>query len=83
MCVMQTAFDLMAAGIAVHIVADATSSRAAADRHVAFRRLEQSGAVLTTTEAVLFQLLRSKDHPQFKAVQNLIKTLPPDSGLQK
>ena len=81
MCVLQTALDLLARGIAVHVAADATSSRRACDRHVALRRLEQAGAVVTTVEAALFQLVAGKDHPHFKAVQALIKTLPPDAGL--
>jgi len=75
-CVQQTALDLIELGLNVFIVADATSSRYSHDRHFAFRRLQASGAILTTHESVLFQLIRDKNHPQFKAIQKLIIEQP-------
>jgi len=36
---------------------------------------------VTTCESVLLQLVRGKDHPQFKAIQEIIKPLPIDSGI--
>jgi hypothetical protein len=43
--------------------------------------MKQSGAYLTTCEAMLFQLMGDAKHPNFKEVQKLIKDLPPDSDL--
>jgi hypothetical protein len=40
------------------------------------QRLRQSGAFITSTESILLQLVRDAAHPQFKAVQALIKTAP-------
>ncbi|XP_074661349.1 isochorismatase domain-containing protein 1-like [Tubulanus polymorphus] len=80
-CIQQTAIDLMSKGIKVHIVADATSSRFQSDRLIAFDRLRQFGAIITTSESVLFQLLGDKDHPHFKQIQALVKGDTPDTGL--
>ncbi|EME32188.1 Isochorismatase domain-containing protein 1 [Galdieria sulphuraria] len=80
-CVLQTTLDLLEKGYSVHIVTDGVSSQRAMDRSTAFRRLEQAGAWLTTYESLLFQLLRSKDHPSFKQVSELCKRPRPDPGL--
>lgn len=71
-CVTQTAFDLLARGLRVFIAADAVASRHAIDHDIGLRRLESAGAVLTTTEAILFEWLRDAAHPHFKAVQKLV-----------
>ncbi len=72
-CVLQTAMELIGRGYQVFIVEDAVSSRAEANRHNAIARLRQAGAVITSTESVLFEWLRDAGHPQFKAVSALIK----------
>lgn len=71
-CIAQTAFDLLARGLRVFIAADAVASRHTFDHDIGLRRLESSGAVLTTTEAILFEWLRDASHPHFKAVQKLV-----------
>lgn len=73
--------DLLSRGIDVHVVADATSSRTPADRKIAFERMKQSGAYITTHEAVLFELMQDATHPKFKEVSSLIRTLLPGSDL--
>ncbi|XP_033624673.1 isochorismatase domain-containing protein 1-like [Asterias rubens] len=80
-CVQQTALDLLAKGLDVHVVADACSSRSMMDRQFAYKRLRQAGAIITTSEAVIFQLLGDSKHPKFKEVQALVKTVAPVSGL--
>ncbi|KAI8486883.1 Isochorismatase domain-containing protein 1 [Branchiostoma belcheri] len=80
-CVQQTALDLLARGVEVHVIADATSSRSQMDRVYAFDRLRQAGAVITTSESTLLQLVADKNHPKFKEIQGLIKVSAPDSGL--
>ena len=56
-CVSQTVHDLIQRGILVHLAVDAVASRKALDREVALRKMERSGAVLTTAEATAFELL--------------------------
>ncbi|MFM8702311.1 MAG: isochorismatase family protein, partial [Planctomycetia bacterium] len=71
-CIAQTALDLLARGLAVFVAVDAVSSRHRIDHEIALRRLESSGAILTTTEAILFEWCRSAEHPQFQAVRRLV-----------
>ena len=71
-CIQQTALDLLARGLTVFIAVDAVGSRHALDHEIALRRLEASGAILTTTEAALFEWCGSAEHPQFQAVRKLV-----------
>lgn len=72
-CVMQTVLDLLDNGMQPVVIADATGSRSAYDRRQAIRRMRRAGAVITTTEAILFELCRSSKDPAFKAISQLIK----------
>jgi len=87
-CIQQTVLDLIKKGrpysarpFEVFLVADASSSRSNVDRKFALERLRALGAIVTTTESILFQLVGDKNHPNFKEIQYLVKTLPPDAGL--
>jgi nicotinamidase-related amidase len=71
-CVSQTALDLLAQGLHVFIAVDAVASRHAIDHETALRRLERAGAVLTTSEAILFEWCRSAEHPRFQDVRRLV-----------
>ena len=81
-CVLQTALDLRCMGLEVHVIADGVSSRNPVDRVFAYDRMRAAGCVVTTSEAVIFELLGDAKHPQFKTVQALVKTLAPDTGLR-
>lgn len=72
-CVLQTALDLLEEDFSVWVVTDACTSRTERNRDAAFDRLAGAGADLVSTEMVLFEWLRGCEHPQFKAVQALIK----------
>nr|CAD7424150.1 unnamed protein product [Timema monikensis] len=80
-CVEQTAAELCARGIQVHIAADASTSRSQEDRLLAFQRLKQMGCFITTSETVIFKLLGDKEHPKFADIRPLIKTTSPNTGL--
>jgi nicotinamidase-related amidase len=71
-CVAQTALDLLEAGLHVFLPVDALAARGAVDHDVALRRLEQAGAVPTTTEAVAFEWMGDAKHPRFKEVSRLV-----------
>jgi nicotinamidase-related amidase len=71
-CVSQTVHDLLEDGIEVHVPADAVGSRHAIDYERGLERLERAGAVVSTVEAALFELLERAGTPEFKAVQKLI-----------
>jgi nicotinamidase-related amidase len=71
-CVSQTVHDLLGRGVEVHVPADAVGSRHAVDYERGLERLERAGAVVSTVEAVLFELLERAGTPEFKEVQRLI-----------
>jgi nicotinamidase-related amidase len=72
-CVNQTAEDLLAAGREVHVAGDAVTSRTGENRALGLHKMEHSGAVLTSVETALFELLREAGTPEFKEIQRLIK----------
>jgi len=72
-CVYQTALDLMANGYAVHLVTDAVSSRTPENRRVGIDAIKTAGAHLTSTEMVLFELLRSAADPKAKEIFKIVK----------
>jgi nicotinamidase-related amidase len=71
-CVSQTVHDLLEKGIDVHVPADAVGSRHELDYERGLERMERAGAVVSTVEASLFELLERAGTPEFKAVQRLI-----------
>ena len=72
-CVNQTTHDLLARGYQVHLLADCVSSRSARDREAGLDKMRRAGALPSTVELALFELMRDARHEQFKAVQKLIK----------
>ncbi|MFZ1154919.1 MAG: isochorismatase family protein [Solirubrobacteraceae bacterium] len=71
-CVSQTVHDLLSGGVEVHVPADAVGSRNELDYMRGLERLQRAGAVVSTVESVLFELLERAGTPEFKAVQRLI-----------
>ncbi len=80
-CVQQTVIDLLGAGFRVWIAVDAVASRFTLDRDTALRRMESSGATLTTTEAALFEWCEVAGTPEFKIISSLVRETPPANGL--
>lgn len=72
-CVLNTALDLLAVPFNVFLPIDALSSRFAVDHDTALRRLERAGCIPTTVETVAFECLGGADHPQFKAISQLVR----------
>ena len=72
-CLQQTCLDLLEQGHDVHIIADGVSSQQKYDREIALKRMEQSGAWITTCQSAAFMLLGGADNANFKAVSKLVK----------
>lgn len=72
-CVYQTALDLISEGYNVYVVKNAVSSRKSKDYKTSLELMHDFGAKLTCVETVLFELLRTSKHPNFKEIQALIK----------
>jgi nicotinamidase-related amidase len=72
-CVLQTSLDLLSDGFEVFLLADCITSRKPENKTAALDRLTQAGAVHCSLEMVLFEMMRTAESPQFKAIQNLIR----------
>ena len=72
-CIFQTAVDLMQKGLNVHVVADAISSRTVENKQIAINRMTKEGVTVTSTEMLLFELLKDTKHEKFRELAKLIK----------
>lgn len=71
-CVSQTVLDLLEEDVEVHVAADAVGSRFERNKELGLARMERSGALLTSVEMALFELLGGSDAEAFKRVQKLV-----------
>ncbi len=72
-CVLQTAMDLIEAGKIPVLVEDCLGSRFAHDKEIGLLRAQQEGVLVTTAEAVLFELLEKASGAEFKTISKLVK----------
>lgn len=72
-CVNQTAHDLLWNNFQVHLVTDAVSSRIPANKLLGIEKIVSSGAVPSSVEMALFEMLVEAGTDRFKAVQKLVK----------
>jgi nicotinamidase-related amidase len=72
-CVLQTATDLLERGFIPVVAEDCVSSRRLNDKNMAINRMRRMGAIITTYESVLFELLRFSGTEEFKAISKLVK----------
>ncbi len=76
-CVQQTVYDLLAAGWQAYLAVDAIGSRTEQDYRIALDRMRSAGAVLTTTEAALFEWCGRAGTPEFKSISQLVRPVDP------
>lgn len=72
-CVFQTVRDLAGRGVQPYLCVDAALSRTDEDRRIGVDLCREAGAVITTVEAALFDLLGKAGTPEFKAVSNAVR----------
>ena len=72
-CLQQTVLQLLDEGYTVYVPADCASSRSETDKIWSFARMGEAGAIMTTYEAILYELLRGAKAPEFKAVSKIVK----------
>jgi nicotinamidase-related amidase len=65
-CVMQTALGALHDGYNVHVVSDAIGSRSPANRALGIERMRDAGAIITSTEMAIYELLGNSSRPEFK-----------------
>ncbi len=79
-CVNQTVLDLLEDGTEVQVAEDAVGSRTEENKRIGLHKMERAGAVLTSVETALFELLGRAGTDEFKTVQKLILEYAPNHG---
>ena len=77
-CVNKTALDLLDSGVEVHVARDAVGSRFEQNKDVGLEKMERAGAVVTSVETALFELVGRAGTDEFKQVQRLILEFAPN-----
>ena len=72
-CVMQTALGALNDGYLVHVASDAVSSRSEWNWHIGLDRMRAAGAVISSTEMMMYELLRCSGTAQFKEMLSYLK----------
>jgi nicotinamidase-related amidase len=72
-CVAQTAFAAVENGYLVHVASDAVGSRHEWNWQVGLDRMQNSGCIISSTEMMIYELLRKSGTPQFKELLKYIK----------
>ncbi|MDI6775496.1 MAG: hydrolase [Verrucomicrobiota bacterium] len=72
-CIYQTAADLLQREYHVEVVADAVSSRTAANKAIGLEKIRACGGHVTSVETLLFRLLRTAEHPAFRKILAIVK----------
>ncbi len=72
-CVYQTVVDLISQKYGVQVVSDAVSSRTAENKQTGLERIRLAGGLMTSTEMILCELIKTARHPKFKEIAGLIK----------
>jgi nicotinamidase-related amidase len=81
-CVNQTVLDLLDRGVEVQVAEDAVGSRFPENKRVGLEKMERAGAVQTSVETALFELLGEAGTDQFKRVQKLILDYAPNPAAE-
>lgn len=72
-CVFQTAMDMLRMSLKVCVAADAVSSRTDENKQIALSRMATNGVTISSTEMLLFELLKTSEHPKFRELSALIR----------
>ncbi len=71
-CIQQTVLDCLQKGFEVILISDAISSRNRIDHEIALQRMTKEGAILATTESIIFELCKTADREEFKEIRNIV-----------
>lgn len=74
-CVLQTVMDLQAEGLRPVVVAEAVAARGGWEHELAIDQMRQMGVTISSVESILFQWLGTAEHPHFKAISKIVKSL--------
>ena len=72
-CIQQSVIEFMEKGYEVFVISDAMGSRNKLDHDTALQRMLHKGAIITTTESIIFELCETSDRKEFKEISKIIK----------
>ena len=72
-CIQQSVLELLKKGFEVFLISDAMGSRQKLDHEISLKRMTNEGAILTTTESIIFELCKTSNRKEFKEISNIIK----------
>jgi nicotinamidase-related amidase len=72
-CIQQTALDLLRVDYVPFVLADAVGSRREDEKSIALERMRSAGVIVTSAEAMIFELVRRCDAPQFRAILDIVR----------
>ena len=72
-CVMQTVIGALNRGYIVHVASDAVSSRTEWNWKIGLDRMRAAGAIISSTEMMIYELLRTSSGPSFKEMLQYLK----------
>ena len=73
-CIQQSVLEFLQKGYEVLIISDAMGSRNNSDHEIALQRMLHKGAIITTTESIIFEICKTSDRKEFKEISNIIKS---------
>ena len=72
-CIQQSVLEFLKKGYEVFVISDAMGSRNNLDHEIALQRMLQRGAIITTTESIIFEICKTANRKEFKEISNIIK----------
>ena len=73
-CIQQSVLELLQKGYEVLVISDAMGSRNNLDHEISLQRMLHEGAIITTTESIIFEICKTSDRKEFKEISNIIKS---------
>jgi nicotinamidase-related amidase len=72
-CIEQTVLDGLELGYDIHVISDGISSRKKTNHEVGLRKMQQCGAIISSTEMAIYEILERADTPEFKKILPVLK----------
>ena len=72
-CIQQSVLEFLTKGYEVLVISDAMGSRNILDHQIALQRMLHKGAIITTTESIIFEICKTSDRKEFREIRNIIK----------
>ena len=72
-CIQQSVLEFLKKGYEVLVICDAMGSRNNLDHEISLQRMLNKGAIITTTESIIFEICKTSDREEFREIRNIIK----------